>query len=267
MSLYLFFIFIFGLIFGSFISALSWRMPRGIQTKKGRSVCDECDYQLTWKDNIPLLSYLLLKGKCRSCKKKISLRYPLIEIFTGLTFLLIGYVYFNCSHLLFIDSPVCFWKQTTGLFSLPYLLIISVIMITIFVIDLEHQIIPDRLNFALFAIVFITIFIFDVSLWDRLFAGFAAGLFLLILHLITLGKGMGLGDSKLAIPVGMFFGMNLMISWMFMSFLIGAVIGVFLIALNKAKFGKHIAFGPFLLISFFLTRGFGGFIESCMFFY
>ena len=242
-------------------------MPRGIETKKGRSVCDNCNYQLTAKDNIPLLSYLILRGKCRNCDKKISLRYPLIELFTGLTFLATGYIYYNCSSLFFIDSPVCFWRSSIGVATLPYLLTISVIMITIFVIDLEHQIIPDKLNFLLIAIIFSTIFIFDISLWERMFAGFSAGLFLLILHLVTLGKGMGLGDSKLAVPVGMFFGLNLMISWMFMSFLIGAVVGLAMIALNKAKFGRHIAFGPFLVLSFFLTLFFGGFIESFMFFY
>jgi leader peptidase (prepilin peptidase) / N-methyltransferase len=137
---------------------------------------------------------------------------------------------------------------------LPWLLFISVILLAIFITDWEAQIIPDELSFILF------IFAFFVSLFSgtdmffvRLLCGFTAALFLLLLHLGTLGRGMGLGDVKLALSLGLILGWPYVVVWLMGSFVLGAIIGVALIAFGQAKFGKHIAFGPFLIISFFVV--------------
>lgn len=257
-------LFLLGLVLGSFITALSWRLPRDKSINKGRSVCDKCDKEIAWYDNIPLFSYLFLGGKCRSCDKKISLRYPLIELATGLLFFILGYTLLSCSSLLF-DSPLCYYQKILGDLALPFFLTIAVLMVAIFVIDLELQIIPDLLVYLLLILVIFLLLLTNIYIWEHLLAGFSAALFLLSLHLITRGKGMGLGDVKLALPVGILLGIKLMITWLFLGFLIGAVVGVVLLVLKKAEFGKHIPFGPFLVISFFLVIIFGGLLENYLF--
>ncbi len=263
----LFLITLVGMVFGSFVSALSWRIPNGKSIKDGRSICSHCKNKISWYDNIPLLSFLVLRGKCRNCNNKISIRYPLIEFFTGFTFLSIGWVYFNCQNLLVSSSPICMMSQNYGFLSLIVILIISVILITIFVIDWENQIIPDELVFVLLLISVSVVMVANLPFWERMIAGFSAGMFLLSLNLLTSGKGMGLGDGKLAIPIGIFFGLKLTVIWIFLSFLIGAAIGLLLIAINKARFGKQIAFGPFLVISFFVLLILGDILENYIFLY
>jgi prepilin signal peptidase PulO-like enzyme (type II secretory pathway) len=240
MILQLVFLFIFGLVFGSFISALSWRYPRGISIAKGRSICPHCRKQIDWYDNIPLLSFLFLGGKCRKCKKKISWRYPLIEVSTGISFLLI-----------FIGVTL---QGTYSIYSLIITLILMVILETIFIIDLENQIIPD--TFIFLGLFFALIIIHD-SLFANLFAGFLSASFLLVIHLLTKGRGMGLGDVKLAVLGGMIVGLALSPVWLFVAFLTGAVTGIILILGKIAGLKSKIAFGPFLVIAIPVTLIFG----------
>jgi leader peptidase (prepilin peptidase)/N-methyltransferase len=245
-----------GLIFGSFLSAFTYRLPRGMSVAKGRSICPNCKKQIAWYDNIPLLSYVILGEKCRNCGKHISLRYPLIELTTSLLFLFIYYYFSNCIAVqgTSLHGGSCFYVNILSVWALPYFLLVGTILLAILIIDLENQIIPDELVFLLFGLTFVIVFSsFTSAFFVSVFTGFAASLFLLGLHLITKGKGMGLGDVKLALFGGLFFGFPLTISWMFISFVVGALVGLFLIVIGKAKFGKHIAFGPFLVVSFFLT--------------
>ena len=120
---------ILGLVFGSFIAAYSYRVVRGISVAKGTSFCDRCKAKLGWRENIPVISYIFLKGKCASCRKKISIRYPLIEITTSIGFLMI-YLFRNALpyHYLFILAIFC-------------------ILVLIFVTDMENKIIPDEFIF------------------------------------------------------------------------------------------------------------------------
>ncbi len=247
------FIFLLGLIFGSFISALSWRIPRGLDIWVDRSRCDKCKSPLYWYDNIPLLSFLILRGTCRNCGKKISVRYPLLELFTGVIFLLI---YINGSSL----------YRSYSVLDLVYLLIISIILISIFVIDLELQIIPDNLVFfGIFIVISYLLLTSDNRFYPILFSGFISAFSILSINLLTKGKGMGLGDAKLALFGGLFFGFPNFISWIFLSFITGAVIGIFLILIGRAQFGRRIAFGPFLVISWFAVLFWGGAITPIIF--
>lgn len=227
----LFIIFLLGLTFGSFANVLIWRLPRGKKIT-GRSICPKCFNRIKWYDNIPLLSFSLLKGKCRNCKRKISLRYPMVELATGVIFLLL-YLKFG--------------------FSTEFLLfsLVAVLLIAIFVIDLTSQIIPDELVFAGIAIVLL--FPIPHSLYANLFAGFSAALFLLLTHLITKGKGMGLGDVKFAILGGVLVGLTNVFQWLFLAFLTGASVGCILILIKKLKLKSKIVFGPFLVFALFLV--------------
>ena len=230
---------ILGLVFGSFVNVLVYRLPLGISIM-GRSFCPKCKKQIAWFDNIPLLSFLLLKGKCRKCGKRISWRYPLVELITALGFVtfyeLIGF---------------------KDIVYLGFLLVIFCVFLAVFAIDLEKQIIPDSLVFFAYIISFILLLFGGGSIYSNLLAGYSAGLFLLLLHLLTRGRGMGLGDVKLALVGGTILGFTGGLIWMYLAFLTGALVGIILILLGKAKFGKHIAFGPFLILAFWLTLFWG----------
>lgn len=248
-------LFIFGVVIGSFLSAYTYRAPLGDLVSRGRSYCDRCKKQLVWYENVPLLSFIALRGKCSGCDKKISRRYPIIEGMTGLLFVLIGERFFNCVNL-GVSQVVCSWSSH-GLLTLPLLLVIASIFIAIFVIDYEHQIIPDELVFFTMSIIFFAYLLGDVPIYIPLLSGFSTATFLLLLNIFTFGKGMGLGDVKFAIPAGMVLSFPLSLVWMFLSFLMGAIVGLVLIASGKSKFGKHIPFGPFLVLSFFITLLYG----------
>lgn len=225
---------VLGLVVGSFLAAYTYRYPRAVSIAKGRSVCDSCKKQILWVDNIPLVSFLFLGGKCRSCSQKISIRYPLIEGLTGAIFLAIGLFKAPLSLTLFM-------------------LLISLVLICVFVIDLENQIIPDELIYILLLSTYFFLFIqASASVFLNIFVGFATALFFLGIHLLTRGKGMGLGDVKFAIFAGSFFGWPKSLIWTYTSFLTGAFVGIILILMKKVKFGRKIAFGPYLVISFFL---------------
>jgi len=246
-------IFVIGLIIGSFISSLTWRIPKNISIAKGRSICPKCKKKINWYDNIPLFSYIILSGKCRNCKKKISVRYPLIELFTGILFLIIYLGFLNCSGSLF-SSELCYWKGIIGNFTLPYFLIFASILFVILVIDFEKQYIPDGFSFLLIFLSFLLLILSDTNdFYLRLFVSFLPSLFLFLLYLITKGRGMGLGDVKLVLFGGMILDWKLVIIWMSLSFIIGAVVGLILIGLKKAKLGSKIPFAPFLIISFIMT--------------
>ncbi|KKQ51104.1 hypothetical protein A2865_04640 [Candidatus Woesebacteria bacterium RIFCSPHIGHO2_01_FULL_39_17] len=241
------FFLILGLAVGSFLSAYTWRWPRGISIAKGRSICPKCKKQIAWYDNIPLFSYLILGGRCRNCRKKISLRYSLIEVSTGTLFVVTILLLGGLGRLGF--------PLTT------YYLLLTTILIAIFIIDLEHQIIPDELVFIIFGLsLFMLIVSSNDQLYKIIFASFMASTFFLLLHFITRGRGMGLGDAKLVLALSPILGWPQIMVWIFLSFIIGAVVGLFLIAIKKASFGKHIAFGPFLVIAFFITLFWGEYL-------
>lgn len=259
----LLFITLFGLIFGSFIAAYTYRFQKRLSNFSGRSFCDNCKKQIFWHDNIPLLSYLLLFGKCRFCKKKISPRYPLIEFFTALVFTITYLTNIKCFAIALVNPPssICMWNSSGSPLFYFYFYFIAILLLAIFIIDLENYIIPDELIYLLTFICLIGNVVFPgLSVYGNIFAGFMAATLLLFLHLITNKKGMGLGDVKLAIPIGFLLGVQNTLIWLLLSFVLGAFIGIFLIIGKRKKLKSAIPFGPFLIISFFLMFFFGDMI-------
>jgi len=232
------FIILVGLVLGSFLAAFTYRFPKG-ETLKGRSKCPKCNKKIAWYDNVPLLSYILLKGKCRKCKGEISLRYPAIEASTSL--ILLG-----------------MWKTTISVYYWPFTIFLTLLLISIFVIDLEKKIIPDFLVFlGIVVVFFVYLLTSNPLIFENIFAGLLMASFLLLLNLVTRGRGMGLGDVKLAILGGLLLGIKYSVVWMFLSFLIGSVVGIILILTKRSKFGQQIPFGPFLVLSLFIVILFG----------
>lgn len=271
-GLYLILTFILGSIIGSFVSALTYRLPRNINFGKSRSFCDYCKVKISWYDNIPILSFILLRGRCRKCKNKIAKRYPIIEIATAFLFSFLGVLLLRCwtNQLFLRPDPglMCSLKDLYGYWTFPYLAFLVTSLLSIFIIDLEQKIIPDRLTFICFSLTLILFILFSYdSLYKNLAVAFGASLFFLLVHLITKGKGMGLGDVKLALFAGLFFGWPQSLTWFYISIVSGAIIGTLLIVFKKAKFGRQIPFGPFMVFSFLITLIWGELLTRIMFFF
>lgn len=252
---------ILGLLTGSFLSAFTYRLPRKMGFVKGRSFCDSCRKHIKWYDNIPLLSYILLRGKCRFCKKKISIRYPLLEASCAAIFIAIWFVLNYHDKFIysedFIQGSVVYWQSLLGNFVLPFSIIIISILISVFIIDLEEKIIPDSLVFFGSLIVGIALLLSQSNLYVQILSGFVSSLFFLLIHFATKGKGMGLGDVKLAFLGGLLLGPIQSMVFIFFAFLTGAIIGLILIFEGKSKFGKQIAFGPFMVVGMLAAYLFG----------
>lgn len=221
--IFYFFVFIFGLCIGSFLNCVIYRLE---QKKKitGRSFCPHCKHTLSWQDLFPIFSFLFLKGKCRHCHEKISIQYPLVELATGLIFILI-------------------FNQYSMLDTL-YLLIISCFLIIIFIYDLKHYLIPDKILFPAIIIALIYNLINLQHILNNLWAVIVASGFLLIIFLISKGRAMGFGDVKLAVLMGLLLGMPDVLVALFLAFFFGAIIGLILMAFKKKSLKSEIPFWP-----------------------
>jgi len=241
------FVFVFGLVIGSFLNCVIYRLEEGKSFLKGRSFCPKCKHILGWQDLIPVLSFIFLKGKCRYCNKKVSWQYPLVEFATGILFLLV------CLNF--------------GIWNLEpfYYLLISSLLIIIFVFDLKHYIIPDGVVYTAIVASFAYNLVYSLFaihnpqffLQSLLAAFLAAGFFLLIV-LVSKGQWMGVGDIKLAFLMGLFLGWPNILIALFSAFFIGAVVGIGLIILKKKGLKSEVPFGPFLAIGTFLALFSGG---------
>ena len=240
------FLFLLGLSIGSFINCLVYRLNYDL-TLKGRSFCPQCKHQLSWYDNVPLLSFILLKGHCRYCGKKISIHYPLVEIGTGILTVLIFFYSFD-KYL--IPNTL-------------YLMLIGWALMAIFLSDLLYFTIPDEVVYS--AIIISIIRLILTTHYSLLLSGLGAALFFLLLVLITKGRGMGMGDVKLGALMGLFLGYPGIVIALYLAFLTGALIGVTLILLGKKRLNAHIPFGPFLVGSTITILFYGEQIKSFIF--
>jgi len=231
------FVFTLGLLIGSFLNVCIYRIPENISVAKGYSFCPTCKNRIQPYDLIPLVSYLFLKGSCRYCKSRISVKYPLVELFTGLLFLL---VYFQ-----FGLTPFA------GLVAL----LVSVLVVVTF-IDLKYQIIPDGLVLIVFFAGIPAAFLSGLSPWEHVIGFFAVSVLLLIIALLSNG-GMGGGDIKLMAAAGLFLGWKLILLSLMIASVVGAIVSVGLLLLKKADRKSMVPFGPFLSIGILLSVLYG----------
>lgn len=242
-------LFVFGLIIGSFLNVVIFRTLADESPMEGRSRCDQCRKQIAWYDNIPLLSYIILGGKCRYCKKPISISHPVLELLTGALFVwwyIGGFLVFRFFQLTaepFHVIQPAFW------------LMVGIFLLVIFVTDWISYIIPDYAVFPLLVLVIIYRVALVASGIMRpidLVYSIAATLvltgFFFGLWWFTKGKGMGFGDVKYCIPMGLLLGWPKVVSGVMIAFISGAVVGVALIFLNKKTMKTTIPFGPFLVL-------------------
>ena len=231
--------FILGCIWGSFSNVCIYRLPQNISVSKGRSYCLSCQKQIRWYDNIPLISYIILMAKCRDCSAKIDFKYFLVELISGLNFLIIFY-FFGIS----IESLL--------------LIILSIFFLIIYFIDLKHFIIPNELTYPLIVLGFGKTFLTNQNYFifpDYLnsIIGGVAGYTIIWLIIFLYKKlknieGMGLGDAKLLSALGFWFGWIALPFILIFSSVIALVIAIPSL-INKSKnMRTQIPFGPYLIL-------------------
>ncbi len=237
--LFPFFLGCVGLFFGSFFLVVAQRLATNTSFIRGRSQCDYCHHVLSWIELIPVVSFLFQGGKCKHCRKKLSWWYPLSELMTGMTFLIVG-------------------LYATTAFSLIGLLVITSCLLIIFFSDREYEIIPlQPVIIACVAEVVMLAFAPSIFL-NHLLSALGASLFFYIIYIATRRKGMGFGDVIFAFLMGFVLGFPYIIFGLYFSFLSGAIISLILVALKKKKLhGGTVPFGPFLVLGTFTMMVWG----------
>lgn len=227
--------FIFGAVFGSFVNVLIDRVPEKKSIIKVRSHCDFCHKKLLWYDMIPIISYIVLSGKCRSCKKTIPVRNLAVELLSG----------FGVMLLLSL-----FLSGQTSLVHLFLYIMLFLICVAIFFVDLEKNIIPDKFLVALTAIGIINSLFYPLGTFiTHIVIALLSLLVFFGIFFVTNGRGMGFGDVKFAFVIGFLLGFPGALVAFYTAFLTGAFASIILVLGRKKKFRTGtVPFGPFLVI-------------------
>ncbi len=223
-------VFVIGVCIGSFFNVCIYRLPRGLSLVRPGSKCPKCGVKIRWWDNVPIMSFIVLRGKCRKCGCPISVEYPLVEVLTGICFL-----------LLYIEFGPSLRLLSYGVF--------SSLLILAFFIDLHHKILPEVITLPGVASGILFSLAAGELRQSLLGCAVGAGTVRLIVHLgkfIFKREAMGLGDVALAAMVGAYLGWRLLLVTLFFSFLSGSVVGLILVASKKKGMASEIPFGPFI---------------------
>lgn len=242
--------FLFGLIIGSFLNVVILRFGTS-RNLGGRSGCMVCGRNLSWHELFPVASFFVLKGRCRTCKTKISWQYPIVEFVSGVLFALL---FLKFKPLFFLDSIS--FAMTYAYYAVAFSL-----LLVISVYDIRHKIIPNILSLVFGVLAFVGMFLFgDMGLAlhipsaSSVLAGFVISIPFALLWLVSRGSWMGFGDAKLAVGLGFFLGMAQVINATVLAFWVGALVGLFLVFLDRIKGVKsEIPFAPFLVIGTILA--------------
>ena len=241
-------VFGFGIIFGSFINAWVWRIENDLSITKGRSVCPHCKHKLSWYDLVPVLSFLMLRGKCRYCKAKISSQYPIIELATGLLFV---------SLLIYNGS-----EGLQGWVGLILLCGATIFLVSAYIYDAKHMLLPDIFSVPA---IFLGLIYFGLNIFWQGYNALipqAIGLAVVVLFFggiwyLSKGKWLGSGDIRIAVVMGLFLAPKQLAVAVFVAYLLGAIYGVFIILSSKTRKGHRVPFGPFLIIGFYFGLFYG----------
>ncbi|MDD3641702.1 MAG: prepilin peptidase [Atribacterota bacterium] len=236
-------IFTIGLVIGSFSNVCIYRIPRNESLVWPGSHCPKCSKPIKFYDNIPLISYIILKGKCRNCGEPIPLQYPIVELATGLFYLAL-YLFYGLQ-----------------LIALVYMMLCSVLIIISF-IDLKVEIIPDTISLPFIVIGFLlSFFLRNINPLDSMLGIITGGGSLLLVAIfgskLFKKEAMGGGDIKLAAMIGAFFGWKLTLLSLFLSFFLGSIIGIIVLAASKDKSNNIIPFGPFIALGAMISMFWG----------
>lgn len=231
-------IFIFGLAIGSFLNVVILRIGKKKSFFKGRSLCSHCLKTLAWFDNIPLLSFVSLAGRCRYCRKRISWQYPLVELASALIFVWL-YQRFGLTFQFFAYA------------------ILSCFLLVIFIYDLKHYLILDRVVLPAMVIAFFANLYLGFGFWNLALGAVLGSGFFALQFFVSKGKWVGGGDIRLGALMGLMLGWKFLLVALFIAYFIGAVFGIILMALKQKKMSSAIPFGPFLTGATFIALLYG----------
>lgn len=222
-----------GLMLGSFMNVCIYRLPRGLSPVRPRSGCPKCGHMIAWYENVPVVSYLVLRGRCRKCRAPISPMYPIVEFITGAVFLA-GYLYYGPSALLIVRLAFA-WA-----------------MIALFVIDYQHQILPNVITVPGIVIGILANVLAGPG-WGASIIGAAVGAGSLyaiaeIYYRVRHEEGLGMGDVKMLGMIGAFLGWKLVLLTLVISSFLGSIIGVFVLVSRKESLKYAMPFGTFLAV-------------------
>ncbi len=252
-------IFLFGLMIGSFLNCLIWRLHKK-ETILGRSYCPKCKKQIAWYDNIPVLSFLILRGKCRQCGKLISWQYLIVEMTVGILFVMAFLSNFQFSIFNFqtISNDIIFQ------FSNPSFLIlllrdwfIIAVMTIIFIYDLRWYLILDVVTLPACVVIFLLNLALGITWQNMLISGIIGSSFFLFQFLISRGKWIGGGDIRLGLLMGIALSWPSILVAIFLAYIIGSLVGVGLILTKKKQWGSQIPLGIFLSAATIITLFWG----------
>lgn len=229
-------IFLYGIVIGSFLNVCIYRIPLKENIARERSHCMSCGNQLRWFELIPLFSYLALRGRCRKCKARISIQYPVIEALNGSLYLVVFWV-----NGYTIDSILC--------------CLLTSALIVLSVIDFRTYEIPFGINVFILALGLIRLLLNRNRWMDYVIGFFAVSILLFFIIVISKGNSMGGGDMKLMAAAGLFLGWKLILLSLVLGCVIGSIIHV--IRMIVSKVGRELAFGPYLSIGIFLSMLWG----------
>lgn len=235
--------FVIGLLIGSFLNVVVWRVPRGESLVSPGSHCPTCDVAIRWFDNVPVVSWLLLRGRCRNCGEGISLRYPVVELVTAVLFALTAWRFMN-------DD----WTVSL-VFQLIAYLYLAAISIALTLIDIEHHRLPNSIvlpSVVVSLLLFSASAVFD-GVWTNLIRATIGGLVLFaayFLMMVVYPAGMGFGDVKLAAVLGIYLGWlgwGALVVGSFAAFVLGGIFSGLLMLAGKATRKSGIPFGPWMV--------------------
>ena len=231
-----------GLIIGSFLNCLVWRLYSN-ETLGGRSHCPRCQKMIAWFDNIPILSFLLLRGRCRSCHEKISWQYPLIEAATAL--------FFALSFWQHAGDPLFGWLLARDWFMIS-------ILIVVFIYDLRWMLVPMTLIWLSMPVVIGINLLLGFAWWEIAITGIFGATFFLIQYLATSKRGLGEGDIWLGLLLGLTFPqLSQLITALILAYSSGSITALTLLAVGGKNWKSKIALGPFLAFGAIITLIYG----------
>ena len=243
-------IFIFGASIGSFLNVLIDRLPKD-EGINGRSHCDFCGKKIAWYDMFPVLSFFILGGRTRCCHKKLSFQYPVIELITGVIFVMV-----------FKDSPYMDSLTRTVLIRSVLISGVMACLIVIFVTDFKYHLISDYILLALFIFSLLLKLVIPAeagiqTIGFDVLSSLIVGLLIFLIYFLSHERAMGLGDVYLSTIMGFLLGWQAGLVALYIAFITGAIFGVIVIILKHKKLKSKIAFGPFLVIGTVVMLGWG----------
>ncbi len=233
--------FLLAVCLGSFLNALEWRIKNKISLLAPRSQCPKCGQQLKWFENIPLISFIFLKGKCSGCKQRISIQYPLVELWLGLVGIFLLYFYNFDLFLIARDFFIIF------------------ILTFVFIYDFKYMEVLDSFTLLPAVALYLLMLLTTPAWWLNLLMGaIIGGGFFLLQFVLSKGKWVGGGDIRIGVLLGVILGFKLLILALWIAYVLGAIVSVILVLKKKKQMQSPVPFGVFLTLATVVVMFWGG---------